>query len=213
MTELEGTYRGLLLTDPPLRRQWLLDRKPEAVSNEYWWLALIDSATLDVLRQHRGWPTHRPQADMPLAVFLIDLASDHGFPMEMAVARLTSLITIALDAGQRVQELPASARPDTVARKAVDRFGMTREQAAARAAILRAIPLTEEDFIQPGEDWQARWEALTVTDDYQDYHRLLAIERILTDLAPLVEHMTDACLVADVRAWLRVLPELDPSQR
>ncbi|MGA4728477.1 hypothetical protein ACWEOS_24625 [Micromonospora taraxaci] len=213
MTELEGTYRGLLLTDPPLRGQWLLDRKPKAVSNVYWWLALIDSATSDVRRQHRGWPTHRPHADMPLAVFLIDLASDHGFPMEMAVAHLTSLITIALGAGQRVQELPTSARPDTIARKAVDSFGMTREQAAARAAALRAIPLTEEDFVQPGEDWQARWEALTVTDDYQDYHRLLAIERILTDLAPLVEHMTDACLVADVRAWLRVLPELDPSQR
>ncbi|MEV4765331.1 hypothetical protein AB0J89_22205 [Micromonospora chokoriensis] len=133
--------------------------------------------------------------------------------MELAVAHLTSLITIAVDAGQRVQELPASARPDRVARRAVDSFGMTREQAAARAANLRATPLTEDDFVQPGEDWQARWEALTVTDDYQDYHRLLTIERILTDLAPLVEHMTDAHLVADVRAWLRVLTELDPSRR
>ncbi|MEU7655722.1 hypothetical protein AB0C42_33900 [Micromonospora taraxaci] len=213
MTELEGTYRKLLLIDPPLRRQWLLDRKPDAVSPVYWWLALIDSATSDVRRQHRGWPGHRPRADMPLAVFLIDLASDHGFPMELAVAHLTSLITIALDAGQRVQELPASARPDTVARRAVDSFGMTREEAAARAANLRATPLTEDDFVQPGEDWRARWQALTVTDDYQDYHRLLAIERILTDLAPLVRHMTDAHLVADVRAWLRVLTELDPTRR
>ncbi|WUR56820.1 hypothetical protein OHS32_16595 [Micromonospora chokoriensis] len=213
MTEIEDTYRGLLLIDPPLRTQWLLHRKPASVSPMHWWIALIELATSDVRRQHRGWPSHRPHADMPLAVFLIDLASDHGFPMELAVAHLTSLITIAVDAGQRVQELPASARPDRVARRAVDSFGMTREQAAARAANLRATPLTEDNFVQPGEDWQARWEALTVTDDYQDYHRLLTIERILTDLAPLVEHMTDAHLVADVRAWLRVLTELDPSRR
>ncbi|MEU4470010.1 hypothetical protein [Micromonospora sp. NPDC023888] len=110
---------------------------------------------------------------MPLAVFLIDLASEHGFPTELAVEHLALLITIALDTGQRVQDLPASARPDAVARLAVDSFGMTREQAAARAARLRATRLTEDDFVQPGEDWQARWQALTVTDDYQDYHQLL----------------------------------------
>nr|WTA68155.1 hypothetical protein OHB51_02985 [Micromonospora sp. NBC_00855] len=210
MTEFEDTYRGLLLIDPPLRRQWLLDRKPASVSHAHWWIALIDAATSDVHRQHCGWPSHRPCADMPLAVFLIDLASEHGFPTEVAVAQLASLITIALDTGQRVQDLPASARPDAVARRAVDSFGMTREQAAARAASLRATPLTEEDFVQPGEDWQARWEALAVTDDYQDYHRLLNINRVLTDLVPLVDHMTDAHLVTDVQAWLQVLTELDP---
>ncbi|MEV1012780.1 hypothetical protein AB0I89_20310 [Micromonospora sp. NPDC049801] len=210
MRELEGTYRGLLLIEPPLRRQWLLDRKPDSVSPVHWWFALIDMATSDVRRQHRGLPGHRPLADVPLAFFLIDLASEHDFPMELAVAHLSALITIALDAGQRVQELPASARPDTVARRAVESFGMTRKQAAARAASLRAIPLTEDDFVQPGEDWLARWQALTVTDDYQDYHRLLNIERILTDLAPLVDHMTDAHLVADVQAWLQVLPDLAP---
>ncbi|WP_435209263.1 hypothetical protein [Micromonospora sp. bgisy143] len=211
MTEFEGTYRRLLLIDPPLRRQWLLDRKPASVSPVHWWFALIDQATSDVRRQHCGWPHHRPHADMPLAVFLIDLASEHGFPTELGAEQLASLITIALNAGQRVQDLPASARPDTVARRAVDSFGMTREQAAARAASLRATPLTEDDFVQPGEDWQARWQALTVTDDYQDYHRLLNIERILTDLAPLVDYMTDARLVADVQAWLQVLAELDPA--
>ncbi|MFG3559017.1 hypothetical protein ACGGAQ_32050 [Micromonospora sp. NPDC047557] len=210
MTELEGTYRGLLLIDPPLRRQWLLDRKPASVSPVHWWLALIDLAASDVRRQHCGWPSHQPGADMSLAVFLIDLASEHGFPTDLAIEQLASLIRIALDAGQRVQDLPASARPDTVARRAVDSFGMTREQAVSRAASLRAIPLTEDDFVHPGEDWQTRWQALTVTADYQDYHRLLNIDRILTNLAPLVDYMTDAHLVADVQAWLQVLTELDP---
>ncbi|MGC4874929.1 hypothetical protein ACLQ26_01505 [Micromonospora sp. DT43] len=210
MTELEDTYRGLLLIDPPLGRQWLLDRKPASVSSAHWWIALIDLATSDVRRQHRGWPSHRTRADMPLAVFLIDLALEHGFPMELAVGPLASLITLTLDAGQRVQDLPASARPDAVAQRAVDSFGMTREQAVARAASLRATPLIEDDFVQPGEAWQVRWQALTVTDDYQGYHRLLNIGRILTDLAPLVDYMTDAHLVADVEAWLQVLTELDP---
>lgn len=49
-----------------------------------------------------------------------------------------------------------------------------------------------------------------MTDDYQDYHRLLNINRVLTDLVPLVDHMTDAHLVTDVQAWLQVLTELDP---
>ncbi|MFG2169136.1 hypothetical protein [Micromonospora chersina] len=49
-----------------------------------------------------------------------------------------------------------------------------------------------------------------MTDDYQNYHRLLNINRIPTDLTPLVDYMTDAHLVADVQAWLQVLTELDP---
>ncbi|MET8091238.1 hypothetical protein [Micromonospora sp. NPDC005220] len=209
MTEIEDAYYGLLAIDPPLRRRWLLDHQPAAVSPVHWWFALVEAATSDVRRQNCGWPTHRPQADMALAVFLIDLASEHGFPTEHAVEQLASLITVALDAGQRVQDLPDNAHPDAVARRALDSFGMTQEQAAARATTLRASRLSEDDFVQPGEG-PARWRALSRTAEYQDYHRLLNIDRMLTNLAPLVDHMTDAGLVDEVQAWLRMLPELDP---
>jgi hypothetical protein len=73
----------------------------------------------------------------------------------------------------------------------------------------RATPLTEEDLAQPGEDLTA-WRALTLTKDYRDYHRLLNIDRMLTDLTPVVELIADADLATEVRMWLGIQPELNP---
>jgi hypothetical protein len=209
VTEFEDTYHRLILIDPPLRRRWLLGRQPASVSPAHWWLALIEAAIWDLRSRNRGWPASRPRADIALAACLIDWALEQGFPLERAVGELTELIAIALDAGQQVDDLPANARPDAVARRALNGFAMTREQAITRAASLRATPLTEEDLVQPGEG-MAAWQALAQTEDYRDYHRLLNIDRMLTDLTPLVDLIADGDLAAEVRAWLSVQPDLDP---
>jgi hypothetical protein len=109
-----------------------------------------------------------------------------------------------------VEELPENAKPDALTRLAVDGFGMTRGHALARADALRQIPLTEDDYVQPGEDVGSRLRELAQTDDYRDYHQLLGINRMLDDLRPLVELITDPDLAAEIRAWLEVQPQLDP---
>jgi hypothetical protein len=74
---------------------------------------------------------------------------------------------------------------DDIAVLALDHFHMSRDHAVARAAELRARPDAMND----------------------DYHRLLDIRAMLTELAPLVDLMTGTVSVV-VRAWLDVLPEL-----
>jgi hypothetical protein len=48
------------------------------------------------------------------------------------------------------------------------------------------------------------------TADYHDYHQLLNIDRMLTDLTPLIDLITDADLAYQLRTRLHVQAELDP---
>ncbi|GIF63464.1 hypothetical protein Ais01nite_14990 [Asanoa ishikariensis] len=209
MTPFEESYYHLILLDPALRKGWLLDNRPADVSPAHWWFSLIDSAVSDVRHQHLGFASTRPQADQALAAALIDWALERPFPLVIAVQRLAQLLSIAFDAGQMVEELPVNVRPDAIARLALDGFAMTREHAIARAASLRAKPLTEDDLYQPGQD-PAIFEALTQTDDYRDYHRLFDFDRMLTCLAPFVDLIADPDLAGELRRWLAVQPDLDP---
>jgi hypothetical protein len=209
LTAFEETYYHLITLDPALRKEWLLSRQPADVSSGHWWYALIDSAVTDVRRQHRESLATRPRADQTLAASLIDWALEQGFPVEIAVEKLAELVSIALDAGQRVEDLPPNAQPDTIVRRALDGFAMTRQQAITRAASLRAKPLTEDDLYQPGEGW-AIFQALAQTDDYRDYHRLLNIDRMLTHLTRFIDLIADPDLASELRAWLAVRSDLDP---
>ncbi len=210
MTEFEDTYRHLVLLDPPLRRQWLLDHRPASVSPLHWWLGLIEAAVSDLRSQQRAWPATRPRADTALAACLIEWVLEQGFPVRAAVGQLTQLITIARDAGQPVNQLSGNARPDAVVRTALNGLRMTRSQAIARAASLRAVALTEQDLVQPGEDWLPAWRALTSTDDYRDYHHLIDIDQVLTDLTPHLALLSDTELAAELRGWLDIQPDLNP---
>ena len=209
MTEFEDIYHRLILIDPPLRRRWLRDHQPPSVSPAHWWLALIEAAISDLHQQNRGWPAIRPRADIALAAALIDWALEQGFPLNVAIGQLTQLTRLALAAGQQLADLPANAQPDAMTRRALDGFAMSRQHAITRAASLRARPLSAEDFAQPGEEL-AGWLALALTEDYRDYHQLLNIDRMLTDLAPLLGLITDADLASGLRAWLETQADLDP---
>jgi hypothetical protein len=209
VTDFEDTYYQLILIDPRLRRRWLLDHQPPSVSPAHWWLALIESAISDLRQQNLGRLATRPRADVALAAALIDWALEHRYPLHLAIGQLTQLTRLALDAGQQIADLPANAQPDAIARRALDGFVMTRQHAITRAASLRAVPISADDFYQPGEGL-ARWQALTQTEDYRDYHQLLDIDRMLTDLTPLLDRIIDADLATDLRTWLRAQPDLDP---
>jgi hypothetical protein len=210
MTDLEDTYRQLLQAGPSDRRRWLLDHQPVDISPAHWWLALIDSAMSDVRHEQRGWPQTRPRADTELAAALIDWALEENFPIEHAIENLVQLITIALAAGQRPAVLPDNAQPDNVTRQALTRFGFARSEAVSRAGELRSRPVTDDDFVQPGENVSETLRLLSATDDYKDYHRLLGIQRMLNDLKPIAALLTDADLAAELEAWIQASPELDP---
>ncbi|MEV4131940.1 hypothetical protein AB0J72_07220 [Dactylosporangium sp. NPDC049742] len=204
---MSDLIRDLIATDPARRHQWLLAHRPADHQPVYWWLSLIDSAVADVRYDHLGLPRNRPRADVFLAAAVIDWALDDGYPIQYAVRELVHLRTLA-----PAIALPAILHPDEVARRALDGFRFTRADAAARAARLRALPVTEDDFIQPGEaasETSRRFEELRGTDDYRDHHQLVAIEQMLGDLRPIVADITDAALAAEVAAWLDVLPDLD----
>jgi hypothetical protein len=51
---------------------------------------------------------------------------------------------------------------------------------------------------------------LRQTADYQDYHRLLNTQRMLTAIAPLISQATDEQLATEVSLWLAVERDLDP---
>jgi hypothetical protein len=210
MTDFEDLYRHLLLTDPSVRKQWLLDHQSTSVSAAHWWLALIDSAVSDVRYEQQGRPRTRPRADLDLAAALIDWALEQNFPIDIAVGNLVQLTTAGLAAGRRPDLLPANVRPDSVARQAIRKFGFTRPRAMTRAAELRAKPITDDDYAKPGENVTESFRLLSGTDDYQDYHRLLDIQRMLNDLKPVMRLITDTNLSAELAAWLNILPELDP---
>ena len=97
-----------------------------------------------------------------------------------------------------------------MARQALTTFGFTRSQAIARAAELRSKPISDEHYVQPGEDFTERLRLLSLTDDYKDYHRLLGIQRMLDVLNSIMHLITDPDLATDLAAWLEILPELDP---
>lgn len=210
MTDYEDFYRHLIHTDPASRKAWLIEHFAADVSLVHQWLALIDSAISDVRYEQRGWETTRPRADGELAASMIDWALEQGYPIDLAVRHLVELRTLMLVAGQPPERLPANLRPDNIVRRALDGFAMTRSQALTRAAHLRDRPLTEADFMRPGENVAEVLQALEGTDDYQDYHRLLGIQRMLNDIEPLAEHVTEADLAADLAEWLRITTELDP---
>lgn len=210
MTDFEDTYRQLLQVDPSHQRRWLLDQQPVDISLAHWWLAFIDNAVSDVRHAREGWPQSRPRADTELAAALIDWALEDNFPIEFAIENLVQLITIALADGRRPDALPTNAQPDNIARQALTRFGFTRAEAVARAEELRSRPVTDDDFVQPGENTTETLRLLSATDDYKDYHRLLGIQRMLNNLKPITSLLTDTDLAAELEAWLQVLPELDP---
>jgi hypothetical protein len=97
-----------------------------------------------------------------------------------------------------------------VVRRALNGFAMTRSQAITRAARLRAKPVSDEDYVRPGEDVAELLRALRAIDDYKDYHRLLDIQRMLNDLGPITGLITDADIAAELAEWLRISAELDP---
>ncbi|MEV4255115.1 hypothetical protein AB0J52_18325 [Spirillospora sp. NPDC049652] len=210
MTEFEDTYRHLLSLDTPLRREWLVSRWPAGVSTVHWWLALIERGVADVRRQRLGLPAPEPRGDVGLAASLIEWALDEGFPPAHAVGPLVQLATVSLGSGDRIEDLPAAVRPDGIARLALGSVPMSRREALDRAARLRAIPITEDDFVKPGEDITERLRAISQTDDYRDYHRLLDIARMLADLTPIIDLIKDAELVARLQDWTAALPDLDP---
>ncbi|GAA4369427.1 hypothetical protein GCM10023088_19630 [Actinomadura verrucosospora] len=201
-------YR-LLDIDPPLRKQWLLDNQPSNISPFHWWLSLVEAGVRDVRWQRAGWPLQRPAADMELAASLIEWALEQGFPLAHAVEDLVWLSLAALEAGDEIADLPEVLRPDGIARRVLGGFTMSRQEAVDRAAHLRSIPLTEDDFARPGEDIGAMLRALAQTDEYRDTHRLIDMQRALTGLAPIVGLIADTGLAAEVRAWLGVVPDLD----
>ncbi|MEV4004567.1 hypothetical protein [Actinomadura sp. NPDC049753] len=207
MTDFE--FHRLLEIDPPLRRQWLLDHRPPNVSTFHWWLYLIESAVQDVRWQRMGWPLRRPAADVELAASLIEWALEQGFPLAHAVEDLAWLSLSALEAGDEIADLPEVLRPDGIAQRVLGGFTMSRQEAVDRAARLRSIPVTEDDFARPGEDIGAMLRALAETDEYRDTHRLIDMQRALTGLAPIVGLIGDTGLAAEVRAWLGVVPDLD----
>ncbi|MGI5182924.1 hypothetical protein ACQEVZ_42375 [Dactylosporangium sp. CA-152071] len=197
----------LIATDPARRHQWLLAHRSADVPPVYRWLSLIESAVADVHFDRLRLPRNRPRADVALAAAVISWALEDGYPVEFAVRELVHLRSLA-----PAIALPAILHPDEVARRALDAFGFSRADAVAAAARLRALPVTDNDFIQPGEsasEMSRRFEELCGTDDYRDHHQLVAIERMLGDLRPIVSDITDTTLAAEVAAWLDVLPDLD----
>jgi hypothetical protein len=158
LTEVQETYLRLLSVEPEARREWLLERQP--AGSVRWWTSLIDSAVSDVRSQRR--------ADPELVEFLAALGAEHGLPPKYAVRALAELVSLV-----------GRPAPDDIALLALDHFGMSRDQAVARAAELHAQPDSQ----------------------------LLDIKAMLTDLAPFVDRMTGFVAVV-VRAWLDVLPDL-----
>ncbi len=210
MTDFEDFYHDLIHTDPASRKAWLLVHFPADVSPAHQWLALIDAAVSDVRNEQRARAATPPRADGELAASLIDWALEHGYPLSRAIAHLVELRTTILAAGQPPEHLPANLQPNNVVRRALDGFAMTRPQALARAAHLRDQPLTDADYVRPGENVAEVLQTLRGTDDYQDYDRLLDIQRMLNDIEPLAKLVTDADLAAELAEWLRITAELDP---
>lgn len=163
----------------------LIGRRPAGDSPAQWWLPLIDTAASDVRHDRLGLPRTRPRADTDLALTLIDRALADGFPIEIAVPYLVTL-----------------ARPDDAARTALTRIGADRAAALARAAELRARPGHDE----PG----ASYRQIAATADHRDYHRLLGIQRILTELAAVADRIEDPGLAAGLAAWQAVRDGLTP---
>jgi hypothetical protein len=210
MTDFEDFYRHLIQTDPSARKAWLIDHFPTGVSAVHQWLALIDAALSDVRREQQGRMGTSPRADIGLAASLIDWALDHGYPIAPAVGQLVQLTTMMLAAGRQLDQLPTDLHPDNVVRRALNGFGITQPQAIARAAQLRAKPVSADDYARPGEDVTELLQAIRATDDYKDYHRLLDIQRMLDDIGPITSLVTDADLAAELAGWLRIAAELDP---
>ncbi|BEL04054.1 hypothetical protein Q0Z83_022450 [Actinoplanes sichuanensis] len=198
MTAYEDFYLRLLQTAPDSRRAWLDEHIPAGAAPVPHWLPLIESAISDVRYERRGWPTTRPRADAVLAGSLIEWALKRGYPIHLAIGHLIELRDLMPPTGG----LPANLQTDHLVRLTLAGITMTRSHALTRAAQLRALPADE--------DSAKTLEALQATDDYQDYHRLMDIQGMLADLAPLASSVTDPVLAADLAEWLRITNRLEP---
>ncbi|MFF5225750.1 HEAT repeat domain-containing protein [Dactylosporangium sp. NPDC000521] len=198
---------ALIATDPAHRHQWLLANRPADFQPVYWWLSLIESAVAGVRFDALGLPRNRPRADVSLAAAVIGWALEDGYPVQYAVRELVHLRSLA-----PAIALPAILQPDEVARRALDAFRFSRADAVAAAARLRALPVTDDDFDQPGDsppERTRRFEELRGTDEYRDHQQLIAIEQMLDTLRPTAGDITDPALAAELAAWLDILPGLD----
>lgn len=182
MTAHEEEYQELRSLGPHDRRSWLLNHAPTS-NRGHWWLALIEHAQFDA-SPRRSLSPDRERANLELAVELIEDAQDDGMPPYYAASRLALLASAILKSDRELADVPDAIQPDNLAKRILDTFRLSADQAVLVASRLRGA----------GRD-----EPATAESD-----ALREIDWLLPDLGMLSGHITDAATKVAVSQWLAV---------
>lgn len=128
-------------------------------------------------------------ANVHLAVELVEDAVEDGMPPYHEVRALIPVARAAVGSGLRVADLPDAVTPNSVTRRALASFRLSKAQALTVAACCRADPGGERD---------------------DDSDALGEINWLLPDVEFFLEQLTDPLLAAEVRGWLEVADDLSP---
>ncbi len=187
MSTHDDDYRALRAVEHAKRRDWLQEHAPADLRG-HWWLALIERAQFDA-SPLRELSSDQEMDNVAFAVELIEAAEEDGMPRHYAASRIALLTSAILKAGGRFDGLPAAVAPDSLARRILACFRLSKSDALMAASRLRQTANANE----PGD---------TESDALRD------IAWLLPDLEMLVAHISDASLVRKVQEWLDIADDL-----
>ncbi|MBV6697366.1 hypothetical protein [Kitasatospora aureofaciens] len=204
MTRTEQEYRELWQLSHDERRSWVRGRFPEGASPQ-WWLAMVESAETGV-SPVRELPDDQRREGLEFAVSLVELALDEGGMSPCYSAYWTvRLAALALRFRAPIDRLPEVVTPDGAARLALRRLPLSREELLAAASRRRNdLQQGEDRFYVPGEDISE-----SLHQPSEEVRLLQEVERVLSSLVWIADHIVDEQLSRDIQIWLDLRSALE----
>ncbi|MDG4802351.1 hypothetical protein [Micromonospora sp. WMMD980] len=184
--------------------EWLRARFPRRVSPQ-WWQALFESVE-SAVSPLRNVDHSQRLSDLKLGAMAAILAVErHDIDASLGAYWLLRLAAAAVRLNVPVSELPVVLTPDGSAAWALEHVPLPRDEAVVAAQARRRQYLAaDESFFAP---IGASYESGSQEPDAQA-SALRGVEKILSALPWIADHLTDPKIRREVRAWLGIEGQL-----
>lgn len=184
--------------------EWLRARFPRRVSPQ-WWQALFESVE-SAVSPLRNVDRSQRISDLKLSAVAAILAVErHDIDASLGAYWLLRLAAAAVRLDLSASESPVVLTPDGSAAWALEHVPLSREEAVAAAQSRRGQYLAaDESFFAPVG---SPYDSVSREPDAQA-SALMGVERILSALPWIADHLTNPEIRREVQAWLAIEGQL-----
>jgi hypothetical protein len=203
VTNGESQFTDLLSTSPERVKDWIDDRFPGAAPPQ-WWQAAFESAETDLSPLKAADQSARSDA-LQRAAELVVLSVDRGVESAAAAYWILRFAASALRIKSAVNAVPDLLTPDGSVAWALEQIPLSRE------AAIRAARARRDEHRRAGDSFYAPvgtpFDSTSFRDDMAQ-SALVSVERVLTALAWISDHVSDPRLRHETEEWLLVKEQL-----